>query len=303
MKFLRSKPVIQPRLQLWLLLGFASLLSLWAIIHTITSTPASPTRLVAEPSIPGEEQASSSIGNPSAVYCEDLGYTYYIVQDPRGQYGVCRLPGGLVCDAWEFLQGECGQAYNYCGQQGYTTLVKDDGGDAYTRQYGVCLSASGVEIGLVTELSGLGKKITQAGCNESNAPLPDLQATPAPAEQPASLPVIPDDLPTSFDWRNYLGENWLTAVKDQASCGSCWAFAAVGAAEAAHNIGYNNPDLDLNLAEQYLVADCLVGHTCCGGSKYAALQFIRDQGIPDEACMPYADSDCSCPDGTCSSRR
>jgi hypothetical protein len=86
-------------------------------------------------------------------------------------------------------------------------------------------------------------------------------------------------------------------------CGSCWAFAAVGASEAAHNIASNDPDLDLDLSEQYLVSDChsYWGYqTCCGGWDDIALEYIRDTGIPDEACMTYVDGgSCSCSGGTC----
>ena len=65
-----------------------------------------------------------------------------------------------------------------------------------------------------------------------------------------------EDPPTSFDWRNFNGGDWMTVVKNQGSCGSCWSFAAVGVVEAQYNLLENNPDLDLDLSEQYLVSNC-----------------------------------------------
>ena len=43
-------------------------------------------------------------------------------------------------------------------------------------------------------------------------------------------------VPSSWDWRNKDGKNWMTPVKNQGSCGSCWAFTAIGAIEAYMNI-------------------------------------------------------------------
>ncbi len=94
----------------------------------------------------------------------------------------------------------------------------------------------------------------------------------------------------------------MTSVKNQGSCGSCWAFAAVGVVEAVFNIGTGNPDLDLNLSEEYLVADCLPYNSCCGGWMDTAFGFIKDSGIPDEGCLPYVDQySCTCGDHTCDS--
>ena len=44
----------------------------------------------------------------------------------------------------------------------------------------------------------------------------------------------------------------MTSVKNQGSCGSCWAFASTGATEGMYNITSNNPNLGLDLSEEYL---------------------------------------------------
>ncbi len=104
-------------------------------------------------------------------------------------------------------------------------------------------------------------------------------------------------LPTYFDWRDKDGKNWMTPVKDAAGCGACWAFAAIGAVEAAFNIFKNDSNLDLDLSEQQLISDggaCLYHGGCYGGHHEEALKYIRDTGIVDEECFPYTASDSSC---------
>ena len=39
-------------------------------------------------------------------------------------------------------------------------------------------------------------------------------------------------LPTNFDWRNVEGRNFVSPVRDQESCGSCYIFCSLGAIEA-----------------------------------------------------------------------
>ena len=59
---------------------------------------------------------------------------------------------------------------------------------------------------------------------------------PRPGE--AVLEALPErDLPTSWDWRTLGG---TTPAKNQGGCGSCWAFAAVGALESIYKIEHRH---------------------------------------------------------------
>jgi putative hemolysin len=62
---------------------------------------------------------SYAIPNPSAEYCQGLGYEGIIEETEEGQVGICKFPDGSSCSAWDFLQGECGEDWSYCKQRGY----------------------------------------------------------------------------------------------------------------------------------------------------------------------------------------
>ena len=218
--------------------------------------------------------------NPAATYCKELGYEYRITQTSKGEEGICVFPDGGECEEWKFLAGKCGRERSYCAKQGLDTVTKTDGKNPLSREYAECVDGK-QEVGAASELMGLSEKVTKSS-------IPALRSEPAPEQAP--LTGTP---PASFDWRNENGQNWMTSVKNQGSCGACWAFSAVGVVEGAYNVQSGNPNLDLDLAEEYLVSDCIaafgVGTGCCGGDDAGALEFVRDSGIPDEGCMPYVD--------------
>lgn len=75
-----------------------------------------------------------------------------------------------------------------------------------------------------------------------------------------------DNLPSNIDWR---AKGAIGAVKDQGSCGSCWAFSANAAIEGSYQI---NTGKVVNLSEQQLV-DCswdFENEGCNGGEMFAA---------------------------------
>ncbi len=108
--------------------------------------------------------------------------------------------------------------------------------------------------------------------------------------------------PSSWDWRNATHNsvtgNWTTVAKNQGGCGSCWDFAAHGALEATINIKSHNPNLDLDLSEQYILSCYSGGWGCSGSNAYYAYEYMYDHGgtVP-ETCFPYYGSDgISCSD-------
>lgn len=96
----------------------------------------------------------------------------------------------------------------------------------------------------------------------------------------------------NWDWRNRHGKNWITDVKNQSTCGSCWSFAATGATEALVNLFYNQ-SLNMDLSEQNLLS-CSGAGSCTGGYPSIALDYIKNTGIIDEAAFPYSATDQVC---------
>jgi putative hemolysin len=50
----------------------------------------------------GEAQPARAVGmaNPASVHCANLRGASEIREGPGGQYGMCRLPDGKVCEEW-----------------------------------------------------------------------------------------------------------------------------------------------------------------------------------------------------------
>ena len=95
-----------------------------------------------------------------------------------------------------------------------------------------------------------------------------------------------------WDWRNRHGKNWMTPVKNQGGCWSCWAFGAVGTLEAYINLYYNKL-LNYDLSEQELIS-CSSSGNCSGGYARLAMKYIEEHGIVEEDCFAYAAANVDC---------
>jgi len=127
---------------------------------------------------------------------------------------------------------------------------------------------------------------------------------PGHAEQVKKLHQIvhdvPNDLPINFDAR----EQWsncptIKEVRDQGSCGSCWAFGAVEAMSDRICIASNGAKNAHISAEDLLSCCLLCGEGCNGGYPTAAWNHYKLTGLvtggnynTSQGCEPYTLPSC-----------
>jgi C1A family cysteine protease len=96
-------------------------------------------------------------------------------------------------------------------------------------------------------------------------------------------------LADDVDWRS---KNAITPIKNQGSCGSCWAFSATESIESEAFLS-GKYSLEV-LAPQQIVSCDKKSSGCNGGDPATAFTYIKANGMEKEADYPYTAKDGSC---------
>ncbi|XP_062337547.1 procathepsin L-like [Osmerus eperlanus] len=139
-------------------------------------------------------------------------------------------------------------------------------GDMTSQEFNAMLSASAVDESSLDEIP-----LSKLNESKKESPIP---------------------IPCAWDWRKH---GCVTNVKNQRKCGSCYAFAAVGALEGQW---FKKTGKLLSLSEQELV-DCSKSYQmgfggCKGGSVERCFQYIKDHGILSESKYTYTAMEGKC---------
>ena len=135
------------------------------------------------------------------------------------------------------------------------------------------LAARRVAAGLASDAD---RALAHAARQEAHAGEPQGAAPPSGGTRPAAL-----------DWRNRWGANWITTVRDQNPCGSCWAFAGTALVESMLKIEHA---LWARLSEGDLHDG--IGLKCADGNNLGSVSdFLSNHGLADPGCWPYHTDD------------
>lgn len=134
--------------------------------------------------------------------------------------------------------------------------------------------------------------------NWSEADLKSLLGTIVPVSTPTAVDMGEGcDVPESFDgrveWPNYVHE-----IRNQLSCGSCWAFAASEVLSDRFSIATNG-EVNVVLSPQDMVSCDRGDMGCNGGYLDNSWEYLVNTGIVSDECLPYTSGGGS--SGTCPS--
>ena len=104
-----------------------------------------------------------------------------------------------------------------------------------------------------------------------------------------------EEMPTEFDIRSEFSKcESVSTIFDQGSCGGCWALSVA----AVLSDRFCQQSIDVLLSPQDLL-DCVSGSSngCSGGFTEDGFDYVADEGIRTNSCVPFEAMDGFCATG------
>ncbi|XP_068242940.1 dipeptidyl peptidase 1-like [Palaemon carinicauda] len=122
------------------------------------------------------------------------------------------------------------------------------------------------------------------------------KASPITDEQRSAM----ENLPLNFDWRDVDGVDYVSPIRDQGACGSCYSFASMALLESRLRVATKNQRKDI-FSPQDAMTCTVLGQGCEGGYIFlTGGRHSMEQGVVAEECNPYREQDEPCDtDMTC----
>ncbi len=236
--------------------------------------------------------------NPSARYCEILGYEYVIEKDSTGgEIGLCVLPDGSKVDAWDFYYGKVKPEYSYCSKYGYESArgYYEKDGVSFECQY--CNSKTALKGGSYPNSIPVEELIKKNGEAQGYSLYEEEEAENTLRAAKTTSPVtIVSNLPEVYDSRE---RDIIGGAKNQGSCGSCYSFASSACTEMAYNRFSGTHGTDKKVLSESFMIWCLSNYYFqgCSGASISAfnndnkcLQTVTEKGLCESAYFPYVTS-------------
>eukprot|EP00296_Roombia_truncata_P008034 JP446500.1.p1 GENE.JP446500.1~~JP446500.1.p1 ORF type:complete len:321 (+),score=120.58 JP446500.1:113-964(+) len=93
---------------------------------------------------------------------------------------------------------------------------------------------------------------------------------------------IPDSFDSRKEWPDYIHD-----IRDQAGCGSCWAFSASEVLSDRLAIASDGQE-NLVLSPEDMVSCDKDNYACEGGMLDASWEYLQSTGIVSDSCYPYS---------------
>ena len=146
------------------------------------------------------------------------------------------------------------------------------------------------------ELEGMtlrGRLMRAGGLSSTHGRLNGRLILPPTAPVNPTTRLFTSALPQALDWRNAAGKDYVSSIRNQGECGSCYAFASMAMLESRMRIMSN--ETSLVFSPQDVVSCSEYAQGCKGGFPYLiAGKYAEDFGVVEESCYPYLARDTKC---------